>query len=44
MLDLGCHFAMATAPDDVRAKASDVLSATAFDGGGIAEAIRRAWG
>lgn len=40
----GRAFAMGTAPDAVRAKASDVLSATAFDGGGIAEAIRRAWG
>jgi hypothetical protein len=40
----GRSFAMGTAPDDVRAKASDVLSATAFDGGGIAEAIRRSWG
>lgn len=40
----GRSFAMGTAPDDVRAKATDVLSATAFDGGGIAEAIRRSWG
>jgi len=40
----GRSFAMGTAPDAVRAKASDVLSATAFDGGGIAEAIRRYWG
>lgn len=40
----GRSFAMGTAPDDVRAKATDVLSATAFDGGGIAEAIRQSWG
>jgi len=40
----GRSFAMGTAPDDVRAKATDGLSATAFDGGGIAEAIRCAWG
>ena len=40
----GRSFAMGTAPDDVRAKATDVLSATALAGGGIAEAIRRSWG
>ncbi|HEX3757787.1 MAG TPA: HAD family hydrolase [Kofleriaceae bacterium] len=40
----GRSFAMGTAPDDVRAKATDGLLATAFDGGGIAEAIRCAWG
>lgn len=40
----GRSFAMGTAPDDVRAKATDGLSATALDGGGIAEAIRCAWG
>ena len=40
----GRSFAMGTAPDEVRAKATDVLSATAFDGGGIAEAIRQGWG
>lgn len=40
----GRSFAMGTAPDEVRAKATDVLSATAFEGGGIAEAIRQSWG
>jgi hydroxymethylpyrimidine pyrophosphatase-like HAD family hydrolase len=40
----GRSFAMGTAPDDVRAKATDVLSATALAGGGIAEAIRLSWG
>ena len=40
----GRSFAMGTAPDVVRAKATDVLSCTALAGGGIAEAIRRSWG
>lgn len=40
----GRSFAMATAPDAVRAKATDVLDRPAGAGGGIAEAIRRAWG
>lgn len=40
----GRSFAMATAPDAVRAKATDILSTPAGAGGGIAEAIRRAWG
>jgi Cof subfamily protein (haloacid dehalogenase superfamily) len=40
----GRSFAMGTAPDAVRAKASDVLGTAAGEGGGIAEAIRRAWG
>jgi len=40
----GRSFAMGTAPDAVRAKATDVLSRPAGAGGGIAEAIRRAWG
>ena len=40
----GRSFAMGSAPDAVRAKATDGLAATAGDGGGIAEAIRRAWG
>ncbi|MDQ3369297.1 MAG: HAD hydrolase family protein [Myxococcota bacterium] len=40
----GRSFAMGTAPDEVRAAATDVLATTAGAGGGIAEAIRRAWG
>lgn len=40
----GRSFAMGTAPDVVRAKATDVLTSTALAGGGIAEAIRRSWG
>jgi hypothetical protein len=40
----GRSFAMASAPDAVRAKATDVLAAIAGSGGGIAEAIRRSWG
>ncbi|MDB4960806.1 MAG: Hydrolase superfamily [Myxococcales bacterium] len=40
----GRSFAMGTAPESVRAKASDVLLRPAGSGGGIAEAIRRAWG
>jgi hypothetical protein len=40
----GRSFAMGSSPDAVRTKATDVLSSTAGDGGGIAEAIRRAWG
>ena len=40
----GRSFAMATAPPHVRAAASDTLVAEAGAGGGIAEAIRRAWG
>jgi len=40
----GRSFAMASAPDAVRAKATDVLAAMAGSGGGIAEAIRRSWG
>jgi hypothetical protein len=31
-------------PDHVRAKATDVLGRPAGMGGGIAEAVRRAWG
>jgi Cof subfamily protein (haloacid dehalogenase superfamily) len=37
-------FAMGGSPDDVRATATDQLIASAGAGGGIAEAIRRAWG
>ncbi|HEU0029757.1 MAG TPA: HAD hydrolase family protein [Kofleriaceae bacterium] len=40
----GRSFAMGTAPDVVRQKATDVLESAAGAGGGIAEAIRRAWG
>ncbi|TMQ14103.1 MAG: HAD family phosphatase [Deltaproteobacteria bacterium] len=40
----GRSFAMASSPDVVRAKATDVLACTAGSGGGIAEAIRRSWG
>jgi len=40
----GRSFAMGTAPDAVCAKATDLLPHTADAGGGIAEAIRRAWG
>ena len=39
----GRSFAMGGAPDAVRSKATDVLTRTAGAGGGIAEAIRRAW-
>ena len=40
----GRSFAMANAPDAVRAAATDGLSQAAGAGGGVAEAIRRAWG
>jgi Cof subfamily protein (haloacid dehalogenase superfamily) len=40
----GRSFAMGAAPDAVAAKATDQLSTPAGAGGGIAEAIRRAWG
>ena len=40
----GRSFAMGSAPDAVRAKATDVLERVAGTGGGIAEAVRRAWG
>jgi hydroxymethylpyrimidine pyrophosphatase-like HAD family hydrolase len=40
----GRSFAMGTAPEAVRSKATDVLMRPAGGGGGIAEAIRRAWG
>lgn len=40
----GRSFAMGGAPDPVRAKATDALDRPAGAGGGIAEAIRRAWG
>jgi hypothetical protein len=40
----GRSFVMASAPDAVRAAATDALVAQAGAGGGIAEAIRRAWG
>jgi Cof subfamily protein (haloacid dehalogenase superfamily) len=40
----GRSFVMGGAPDPVRVKASDVLERQIGEGGGIAEAIRRAWG
>ena len=40
----GRSFAMGGAPEHVSAKATDRLEAIAGTGGGIAEAIRRAWG
>jgi HAD superfamily hydrolase (TIGR01484 family) len=40
----GRSFAMGSTPESVRAAATDHLSAEAGAGGGIAEAIRRAWG
>jgi hypothetical protein len=40
----GRSFAMGGVPDDVRAKATDQLDQEHGTGGGIAEAIRRAWG
>jgi Cof subfamily protein (haloacid dehalogenase superfamily) len=40
----GRSFVMGGAPDAVRTKATDVLEQAAGTGGGIAEAIRRAWG
>jgi hydroxymethylpyrimidine pyrophosphatase-like HAD family hydrolase len=40
----GRSFVMASAPDAVRAKATDHLDRPAGSGGGIAEAVRRAWG
>lgn len=40
----GRSFVMGQAPDEVKATATDQLSADCFAGGGIAEAIGRAWG
>ena len=40
----GRSFVMGNAPEHVRVKASDHLERVAGSGGGIAEAIRRAWG
>ena len=40
----GRSFAMSHAPDEVKAKATDVLSRSAEDGGGVAEALERAFG
>jgi hypothetical protein len=40
----GRSFAMVDSPDHVRAAATDTLASTAGVGGGIAEAIRLAWG
>jgi Cof subfamily protein (haloacid dehalogenase superfamily) len=40
----GRSFAMGSSPDHVRTRATDTLATPAGAGGGIAEAIRRAWG
>ena len=40
----GRSFAMGGTPDEVRGKATDVLDHESGGGGGIAEAIQRAWG
>jgi Cof subfamily protein (haloacid dehalogenase superfamily) len=40
----GRSFAMGSAPDVVRSKATDALACESGAGGGIVEAIRRAWG
>lgn len=40
----GRSFAMGQAPDHVKAVATDELTASCFEGGGIAEAIQRAFG
>ena len=40
----GRSFAMGQAPAEVKAKATDHLEADGHEGGGVAEAIRRAWG
>lgn len=40
----GRSFAMGQAPDEVKARASDVLGTTSETGGGVAEAILRAFG
>ena len=44
MKTAGRSFAMGQSPDDVKAAATDVLSRTIATGGGIAEAIERAFG
>jgi len=44
MKTAGRSFAMGQSPDDVKAAATDVLSCTIQTGGGIAEAIGRAFG
>jgi Cof subfamily protein (haloacid dehalogenase superfamily) len=44
MKTAGRSFAMGQSPDDVKAAATDVLQRTIADGGGIAEAIDRAFG
>ena len=40
----GRSFAMGSAPEAVRAKATDALAREAGTGGGVAEVVRRAWG
>lgn len=44
MKTAGRSFAMGQSPDDVKSAATDVLARTIADGGGIAEAIDRAFG
>jgi hydroxymethylpyrimidine pyrophosphatase-like HAD family hydrolase len=45
MFDMaGRSFVMRQAPDDVKSRASDHLDADGHQGGGVAEAIRKAWG
>ena len=40
----GRSFAMGQAPDEVKSKATDILTETAESGGGVASAIERAFG
>ncbi|MDP9002276.1 MAG: HAD family hydrolase, partial [Myxococcota bacterium] len=40
----GRSFAMGQAPDEVKAKATDVLSQTVESGGGVAQAVQQAFG
>ena len=40
----GRSFAMGQAPDEVKAKATDALQRSSEEGGGVAEAIERAFG
>lgn len=40
----GRSFVMGQAPEDVKLRATDRLAADTFTGGGIAEAVERAWG
>jgi hydroxymethylpyrimidine pyrophosphatase-like HAD family hydrolase len=40
----GRSFAMGQAPDEVKAEATDILSVTSLEGGGVAHALREAFG